>query len=471
MADDEAPSNGGADGGEEAPAVARGSQPLSASRARRVSIGLLIGAGTVLALLAILSLWIARQALETDQWTRTSSKLLESPAVQTAVAGYLVDQLYANVDVQGEIAAALPPRAAPLAGPAAGALRQGAEQVARRALQRPVVQSAWEQANRRAHARLVQIIDGGGSTVSTAGGEVTLDLRALLGEVAARSGIGDRVVAKLPADAGTIVLMRSRQLKTAQSIAHALKPIAALLVVLALGCYAGAIGLARGRRRQALRAAGFGLIVAGVAALVVRRVAGDEVVAQVASTAAVRPAADATWTIGTSLLVNVATASILYGAVVVVAAWLAGPMRLATALREALAPYLRDWRIAYGATALALLLVFLWGPTEGTRRPLPAVLLTLLVLGGVEALRRQVRREFPLAERGSGTRRLGQARAAFARLRQETAGHVHRGGDGRGQPAAHEPIAQLERLSELHRRGDLDDAEFAAAKRQVLVGP
>ncbi len=464
MADDQTASNGGADGDG---AAAADAQAPGSSRGRRVSVGLLIGAGTVLALLAILSLWIARQALETDQWTRTSSKLLENPAVQTAVAGYLVDQLYANVDVQGEIAAALPPRAAPLAGPAAGALRQGAEQVARRALQTPVVQSAWEQANRRAHRRLVEIVEGGGSTVSTENGVVSLDLRALLGEVAARTGIGDRVAARLPASAGTIVLLRSRQLRSAQSIAKALKPLAALLVVLALGCYAGAIGLARGRRRQALRAAGFGLIVAGVAALVIRRVAGDEIVAQVAPLAAVRPAANATWTIGTSLLSNVATASILYGAVVVLAAWLAGPMRLATGLREALAPYLRDWRIAYGATALVLLLVFLWGPTEGTRRPLPALLLALLVIGGVEVLRRQVAREFPAAERGTATRRLEQARTALARIRHETGGHLHR--DGAGAGAALGPSAELERLSELHRRGDLDDAEFAAAKQQVLV--
>jgi len=463
MAQEATSSSDGANEDGQRPATAVAERPPGITRARRVSVGLLLVTGTVLALLAIVSLWIARQALETDQWTRTSTKLLESPAVQTAVAGYLVDQLYANVDVQGEIAAALPPRAQPLAGPAAGALRQGAEQVARRALQTPAVQGAWEEANRRAHRRLVEVVDGGGSTVSTENGVVTLDLRALLGEVAARTGIGDRAAARLPADAGTIVLLRSRQLRAAQSIAHALKPLAALLVVLALGAYAGAIGLARGRRRETLRAAGFGLIVAGVAALAARRVAGDQVVGELAPIAAVRPAADATWTIGTSLLENVATASIVYGVVVVIAAWLAGPMRLATGVREALAPYLRDWRIAYGATALALLLLFLWGPTEGTRRPLPALLLAVLVLGGVEALRRQVRREFPAAERGAGARRLEQARAALARIGQQPTPRE------RGA-AASDPIAQLERLSELRRAGDLDDAEFATAKRQLLAG-
>lgn len=480
------PSSDGTDGdGRTAAAATR--QPPSASRARRVSAAALLVVGTLVALLAILSLWIARQALDTDQWTSTSSKLLENPAVQTAVAGYLVDQLYAHVDVQGEIAAALPPRAAPLAGPAAGALRQGAEQVARRALETPVVQSAWEQANRRAHRRLLQVLRGGGDTIATRDGVVTLDLSSLLDQVADRTGIGARAAAALPAGAGTITLLRARQLSTAQSVANALKPLAALLTLLALACYAGAIWLARGRRRQMLRNAGFGLIVAGVAALIVRRLAGDEVLVQLAPTAAVRPAANATWEIGTSLLWNVATASILYGAVVVFAAWLAGPMRLASGLREAMAPYLRDWRIAYGATALVLLLVFLWGPTEGTRRPLPALLLLLLVLAGVETLRRQTRREFPLAER-SAAARLESARAALGRLGHRAAARAGStlGGDGGGAnvaaaaaappassaapaAAAAEPIARLERLSALHRSGDLDDEEFTAAKRRVLA--
>jgi hypothetical protein len=66
---------------------------------------------------------------------------------------------------------------------------------------------------------------------------------------------------------------------------------------------------------------------------------------------------------------------------------------------------------------------------------------------------------------------LEQARTALARIRHETGGHLHRTGDGAGAGAgaALGPSAELERLSELHRRGDLDDAEFAAAKQQVLV--
>jgi hypothetical protein len=58
----------------------------------------------------VLALWVKRQALETDTWTETSSELLENEDIQEQVSGFLVTQLFDNVDVKGEIEQALPPR-------------------------------------------------------------------------------------------------------------------------------------------------------------------------------------------------------------------------------------------------------------------------------------------------------------------------------------------------------------------------
>lgn len=402
---------------------------------RRTASRVLVAVGGLVAVLAILAVWVSRQALETDQWTDTSSELLQDPAVQTVVAGYLVDQLYANVDVAGELRAALPPRVQPLAAPAAGALRNAAETVARRALDRPRVQAAWEGANRAAHEQLVRVVEGGGDVVSTEQGVVTLDLKALLDQIAERTGVGSRVAARLPDSAASIVILRSDQLSTVQSIGNALKPLALVLVLLALACFAGAIALAPGRRRETLRACGFAFVLAGIAALVVRKLAGEAIVDDLATTASVEPAVESVWRIGTSLLVGVAVATIAYGVLTIAGAWLAGPARAATNVRRVVAPYLNDARIAYGGLAAVVLLVLLWGPTEGTRRPLPALVLIALLVAGFEVLRRQVRREHPDAVRGAG-------------------------GDA---------IAQLERLDELHRTGALDDEEYATAKQRVLT--
>jgi hypothetical protein len=432
---------------------------------RRTGVGTLVVLGTILAMLSILAIWISRQVMETDQWTETSSELLEDPAIQSAVSGYLVDQLFTRVDVEAELRSALPPRAEGLAGPAAGALRRGAEDVALRAMKRPEVQQAWEDANRQAHEVFVKIVEGGGDIVSTEGGVVTLDLKAMLTEISQRTGIGGRIAARLPADAATIEVLRSDQLDTAQTVAKNLKPLALVLVLLMLACYGGAIALARGRRRTTLRACGIGLVFAGVAALAIRSIGGQSIVDSLASTAAVRPAIEDTWSIGTSLLVGVATATIAYGVLVIIGAWLAGPTRAATSVRRAIAPYARDWRIAYAFLVAVILLVLLWAPTEGTRRVLPALALIILLVAGYEVLRRQTKAEFPDAVRG----RISFSKARDALRRSPPAATTELAASAPAEIAEDTSVAELERLTELHRAGGLDDAEFAAAKQRVLT--
>ncbi|MDP9135988.1 MAG: hypothetical protein M3N56_14310, partial [Actinomycetota bacterium] len=87
----------------------------------------LVVLASVLAFAAILAVWANRQLLNTDNWTDTSTELLENRVIRDQIALYLVDALYANVDVSAELEAAFPERLQPLAGPAAGALRQVAE--------------------------------------------------------------------------------------------------------------------------------------------------------------------------------------------------------------------------------------------------------------------------------------------------------------------------------------------------------
>src|SRR5256885_10532167 len=94
-----------------------------AGRGAMVAARVLLVLATVLTVLAIFALWVNRQALDTNEWTGTSTRLLQDARVRSALSTYLVDQLYANVDVAGELRSLAPKDLKPLAGPAARRLR------------------------------------------------------------------------------------------------------------------------------------------------------------------------------------------------------------------------------------------------------------------------------------------------------------------------------------------------------------
>jgi hypothetical protein len=442
--------------------------PSSPGRARR-RIGLaLIVVASVLAFLAIFAVWANRQLLNTDNWTETSSELLENEAIRTQIADFLVAEVYANVDVQAELEQAFeeilrPGTASALAGPAASGLQTFAEQRLDDLLGRPIPQQAWEEANRRAQSRLLDIVEGGGDVVSTTGGDVTLDLKALLGQTQSNLGVGGRVEERLPESASHITILRSSQLELAQDLVRFLKALAIVLVVLALGLFALGVYLARDRRREALRACGIGLLFAGAAALVARVLAGNAVVDALATTESVRPAAEAAWSIGTSLLVKAATATLIYGVVIVAGAWLAGPTGWAVATRRNLAPYLREPRFAWGAFGLVVLVLVAWAPTPAFRQVVLALVLIGLLALGWEALRRQTAREFPDARREDSFLRLRAWARGFGRRAPRVAAT-------QGQPTASSArLDQLEQLGRLRADGLLDAAEFQREKTRVLA--
>ena len=359
----------------------------------------LVVVATVLAFVSILALWANRQFLNTDNWTKTSSELLQRESIRGQVADFLVDQLYANVDIRGEIASALPPQAKALAGPAAGGLRNALEKGIDQLLQRPKVQQLWENANRVAHQQLLATLEGGGKAVSTTGGNVTLNLGEVAASAASAFGLGN-VASKIPPNAAQITILKSKQLDAVQSALQALRGISLIVLILTFLLYIVAVVVARERRRETLRMVGGSLIVAGALALVAHYFAGQQIVDGLSSTASVRSAVSDTWDIGSSLLVEAAQSAIAYGVVVVLGAWLAGPTRPAVAVRHFLAPFLLSPRWAFGGVAVVVLLILLWGPTPATRKPLGMLIFAILLCLGVEVLRRQVKREVPDASFG-----------------------------------------------------------------------
>jgi hypothetical protein len=154
--------------------------------------------------------------------------------------------------------------------------------------------------------------------------------------------------------------------------------------------------------------------------------------------------------------------ALIFGLILVVAAWLAGHTRPATGLRRAMAPTLRDRpAAAYTTVFAALLLLVIWGPAPATRQLGYIIAFAILLAFGVHTLRRQTASEFPDAQAGDA---MNSVRDWYASRHQPAmpapAAAVGNGGH----------LVELERLASLHDSGSLTDAEFTAEKAALRNG-
>ncbi len=429
-----------------------------AARRNRIWVRVILGFATVLLIFAIFAIWANRQLMNPHNWARTSTGLLQKPTVRTALSGYLVDQLYANVNVPAELRSGLPTRLEPLAGPLAGALHGVAEQAAERALATPKVQNAWEKVNYAADQALVRVVNGGGSRVNIKGGTVSLNLHQIVADLASYLGLPPSIADKLPASVANLKVVTSSQLGLVRNLAKALHALALALTIIVFLLYALAVAIAGGHRRRTLMWVGWSLVFGGMLVLVGRKIGQGQLVSAITSDASIEPAVSDTYAVATSLLVQVASASIIIGVPVILSAWVAGPARWAVAFRRFLAPYLRQRpALAYWGTAALLALVFIWGPIPATRNPFEMLLFTILAFVGTHVLSGQIAEQFPDAQPVS--MRVA-AREKLAHARATSMGRA---------TAPSSTAAELERLTALHDRAAITDDEYAAAKRELLA--
>jgi len=463
------------------------------SRGRRRVVRGLVILGSVLAFLSVFAIWTERQALNTDDWVDTSGRLLENETIRGTLADYLVDQLYENVDVRKELEEILPGETKDLAGPAAGGLRQVAGQGAEKALETSTAQELWKEANRTTHEQLLAVLENKKEAVETEEGNVKLNLGSLLTNLAEQVGIGESLAEKLPPDAAQVEILKSDELKTAQDIAIAIKGLALVLSLLTFVVFGAAIYLARSERWVTVLLSGIGLVAAGFAVIVVRHIAGGIVVDQLVKDESVKPAGEAAWSIGTSLMTSIATTVIIVGLLFLIAGWLASPTNGARATRRYLAPVLRlHSAYVYAALAIVVCLYFLSGPTHGLRAFLTTVVVAAMAAFGIHELRKMTEEEYPDAtydevfgrtkdkvvtavKDANITEKVGE-QASKLRLPEvrRPAGDEKSDAEAPTQalPVSDEDarIERLERLGSLREKGILTEDEFAAEKERLLGG-
>jgi len=371
------------------------------SKKRGLLVWSLLVLATILLFVSSLTVWSKRQLLDDQAWADSSAQLLANDEVRGAIAQKLSDGLFARVDVEAQLRERLPAQRKGTAAALAAALQNTVVPAAAdRLLQRPRVQTLWENANKRAHAAVVRVLEGKdlgkAGNISTANGKVTLDLRPAITRLATRLGLEDKLKANADPDAGQLVIMKSSQLSAAQTAVKILKALSSLLLIAVVALYALAIYLAQGRRRLLLGATGASLVFVGLVIASLRHFLGGVIVDSLVKTEANKHPVSVIWSLETSVMRDIAIILVVYGALVLLATVLAGPNRPAVAVRRWLAPSFRHHPIVVWVAALFLFLILLaWGPTAGNRQLLGVVILAATTAVAIEALRRQTLREFP----------------------------------------------------------------------------
>ena len=460
-------------------AAASGEGAAQRPRGRKIAVRILLVLGTILAILSMISVWARDQALDNATWNRTSAELLANPQIQTALGTYLVDQLYDNVDVPAEVEKVLPKDLKPLAPVAAAGARDLIDKAAIAALGQPAIQSVLADATDVAHSEAVTILNGGGSVISTQNGTITLDLGATLQRISQRVGLPASVSQKLPPDSAVVTIAQSKQLEQLQNLAKALKAVAIISTILAILFFVLAVWLATGWRGRALIEVGAGLVIAGLVVTIVRDIAGQQIVDSLVTDNSIKPAVTSAWDIGSSLLGDLATQSIVLGVILIVAGFIGCHANAAKSFRRWLAPMFNDRpEIAFIVVGILLLLFLIWGPIPAARNWWAILIFIALAMLGTWGLRQQTAAEYPEAHlEGEGMKaklsRAGAAVAGAGRSAKEKVSDA--ASDVKARASADKTVREedkkmdkLERLVALRDGGALSDAEFEAEKKKLL---
>ena len=383
-----------------------------APRWRRILAATLVVIGCVLVPLSLSAVWVRNTLLDTDNYVATVGPLAGNADIQHGIADRVTTALFADGEAQKKIEDALPERAKVLAAPIASGLETATNAAAFQLAQSDRFRTLWENANRRAHAAVVNVLTGGGSRVSTNDGAVSVNLDQIFANVKQRldqRGITVLDNVQLPAKYQSIVILQSKQLEDVQGAVDLLQTLAWVLPFIALACFAGAIALSSNRRRT-LQRVGIWVAVAVGLQLALLSVGRNFYLDAITSAGVRRGSAGAVWDQLTMFLRTSGGTVIVVALIVAFAAWVAGPSRPATRVRNTwnralhgTAASADDSESATGTVgafvarhkkglrvvglALAIVTLILWNhPTAGT--VLGVAILLLVYLAVIEFLGR-----------------------------------------------------------------------------------
>jgi hypothetical protein len=255
--------------------------------ARTTAVVILTIIGALCLTLAVPAVWARNQVLDTDRYVTNMEPLASNPDVQASVEAAVNQQIAARLDIGAfvdQALQALPPQVARLKAP----IESGVSGLIGTAVHKAVTSDAfvtlWTAANRAGHNALVSLLTGedqGKAVTVSSNGAVMLNLGPIIEQVKARlvtAGLG--IAQNIPTVGATIEIARLQGVDRAQQVVRWLNTLANWLPWIGLVLLAGAVALARGRRRRALLWAALstaiGMVLLRLALVVLREVYLDQ---------------------------------------------------------------------------------------------------------------------------------------------------------------------------------------------------
>jgi hypothetical protein len=241
--------------------------------ARTAGAVTLILLAVVLAPLSVVSVWARSQVNDTDRYVQTVAPLADDPAVQTAIATSITNQVFQYIDVKGltnqaidalaqrgSLPPALSTQLQALAVPLANGVRSFAEDQVLKVVQSDVFATAWTEANRSAHQQLVAALSGeGSSAITLEGNAVKVNMAAFLTVVKQRLiSSGFQLAERIPAVNAQFTIFESADVSKIQRGYNILDTLGLWMPFICLLLAALGIYLAR-NHRLAFLGVGLGL--------------------------------------------------------------------------------------------------------------------------------------------------------------------------------------------------------------------
>jgi hypothetical protein len=273
--------------------------------AGRTHVGLrrwLVGILVVLAVLSVLvtsvTLWAHGFLLNTDKWVATVAPIAKDPQVTHDLSVTLAQQGVDAINIQQRTQNALPSQLQPLADPIATAVQGWLQTFLQKNIETflntDTAYNLWVGVNRVAHEQVVNALQNKPGALSINNGEARLNLLPLLSKALvevqqraprllpnaipeispatpaaeANQQLSQALGVQLPSDFGQVTLLKSQDLKTAQTAVRIFNAIVVVLVILTIALIVACVWLSLHRRRTLIEL-GAGVALALILAHVV----------------------------------------------------------------------------------------------------------------------------------------------------------------------------------------------------------